>query len=162
MVVLIPRFSFNLDLKMGLCSYKMSYDIATVFQDINEMPSYIQTGIRLAKRASRACTSNYCIGACAITRNPTSYNLGICSTRSHPLQKRFCGMTEKINLHAEIEAISRTRDYEIDTMVVVRTLKKKGDFAISRPCDICFSAMTSFNVGSVVFFEKEIWHRIYL
>jgi tRNA(Arg) A34 adenosine deaminase TadA len=81
------------------------------------------------------------------------------------LQKKFASIQpNKITLHAELDALTklRTVDPEIDCMVVVRTLRSSEAYGSSKPCDICVGAMLKYEVGSVVYFEKGFWHRVYL
>lgn len=155
-------------ISVALCRYKTLPKVTTdhkTYSSTEALPSYIQTGVRLARNASRLCDSQYCLGACVIHKNSGQYCVGNCSDRTHPLQKKFAGVqTRKITLHAEIDALTklRTPDPDIDCMVVVRTLKSSGKYGASKPCDICVGAMINYQVGSVVYFEDGLWHRVYL
>ena len=135
------------------------------FESVTDLPSYIQTGVRLARNASRLCNSIYCIGACIIQKKSGQYCVGNCTDRTHPLQKKFAvNQPKKITLHAEIDALTklRTPDPDIDCMIVVRTLRSTGEYGISKPCDICLGAIMNYNVGSIIYFENKLWNRVYL
>lgn len=153
---------------MVMCPYEYSNHVAkanysTRFECVEAMPSVIQTGVRMAKTASRNFTSGYyCVGACAITKN--NFITGNCSKRTHPLQKKFAGKYEhKLTLHAEFDVLTKIKgDVDINCMVVVRTSKVKEEFASSKPCDICLAAMMAYDVKSIVFFEDNLWHKVEL
>ena len=75
-------------------------------------------------------------------------------TRTHPLQKHFAvlaGMSEeKSFLHAELQAVLRSRDKEIHTVFVARVLKD-DTISLARPCAACMKALKAFGVEKVVY-----------
>lgn len=82
-------------------------------------------------------------------------------TRTHPLQKHFAilaGMPEeKMFIHAELSAILRCRDKEINTIYVARALKD-GNISLAKPCAACVQALKAFGVEKVVYtISKECY-----
>jgi tRNA(Arg) A34 adenosine deaminase TadA len=152
---------------MAVCQYNnlstLSSDVRR-YRDVQSLPALLQTGVRLARNASLACEGRYCIGACLIHKGQGQFCVGSSMDRTHPLQKRFSTkFPQKVTLHAEISALSRLRrEAELECMVVVRTHRSSGLYASSKPCDICLGALMTYEVGSIVYFEDDWWHRVYL
>ena len=75
-------------------------------------------------------------------------------TRTHPLQKHFAIMAalpeEKMFLHAELQAVLRSRDKEIHTIYVARVLKD-DTISLAKPCKACAQMLKSFGVQKVVY-----------
>ena len=75
-------------------------------------------------------------------------------TRTHPLQKHFAIMAalpeEKMFLHAELQAVLRSRDKEIHTIYVARVLKD-DTISLAKPCAACVQALKAFGVEKVVY-----------
>ena len=152
---------------MSLCTYHTSSGLALTSKlySSDSLPSLHRTAVRLATQASRLSNGMYCVGACLITRRPTTFCTGFCTDRTHPLQKKFIGDNpKKLSLHAEIDALSKLKNFsgDLECMVVVRTLKVRQTLATSRPCDICMGGMMSFNVRSILYYEHECWHLVEL
>ena len=75
-------------------------------------------------------------------------------TRTHPLQKHFAIVAalpeEKMFLHAELQAVLRSRDKEIHTIYVARVLKD-DTISLAKPCKACEQMLKSFGVQKVVY-----------
>ena len=75
-------------------------------------------------------------------------------TRTHPLQKHFAIMAalpeEKMFLHAELQAVLRSRDKEIHTIYVARVLKD-DTISLAKPWKACEQMLKSFGVQKVVY-----------
>lgn len=156
---------------MALSNYKdtiPNIDRKKSCENSFEFSSIIQTGIRLARNSSLKCDGHYRIGSCIIQRRPTTFTVGRCSNRTHPLAtaclhaKHATDRTRKITLHAEIDVLTKVDiDTEIDCMIIARTLKN-GNFATSKPCDICLGAILKYDVASIVYFDQHYWHQVNL
>ena len=75
-------------------------------------------------------------------------------TRTHPLQKHFAIVAalpeEKMFLHAELQAVLRSRDKEIHTIYVARVLKD-DTISLAKPCKACSQMLKSFGVQKVIY-----------
>ena len=91
---------------------------------------------------------------------------GCNSYKTHPLQKKFADRTDRIYLHAEIEAIARAlrlRPYSIlssSDLYVVRA-KMTGPSGrgiwttgLAKPCEGCARCIASFNIRNV-YYSRE-------
>lgn len=74
-------------------------------------------------------------------------------TKTHTIQAKYAkqvGLSEKIFLHAEIDAIIKCRDIEkAYRMLVVRKLKS-GKEANAKPCKICAEAIKNLTNIEVI------------
>ena len=71
---------------------------------------------------------------------------------THPLQAHFAskaGKPESIYLHAELNAIIRSRK-QGHTIIVVR-VDKQGNLRMAKPCPICQLAIKSAGIKEVIY-----------
>lgn len=74
-------------------------------------------------------------------------------SKSHPIQAHFAklaGEPYKICLHAEIQALLRTRDKPVDTLLVQR-FDKSGNPRLAMPCKTCQTAIIAYGVKKVIY-----------
>lgn len=80
--------------------------------------------------------------------------------KTHPLMLHFAskvGMCEKIYLHAEVLALIRSGEREVDHMVIER-YNSDGSPALAKPCPVCTEAIKAFGVKQI-FYTKEYEHE---
>ena len=69
--------------------------------------------------------------------------------KSHPLQAKHAfkmGEPHKINLHAEIHAITRLKNTKGAYKIIVFRYGRNGDPILAKPCNICMSAIRATNI----------------
>lgn len=105
--------------------------------------------------------------AAAIVFRNEIISIGINSNKSHPFQAKYGRNSDSIYLHAEIDAIKNAlKCISVDqltktTLYICRVKytdsKKSGQiWGLSRPCEGCIRAITTFNIKKVVYsIEKE-------
>lgn len=105
------------------------------------------------------------LAACLTIRNET-ISIGQNSTKSHPLQKRFCKHPESIFKHAEVDCIINAlrhvdeEDLKKSTLYVFR-VKKPGKESnswksgMSEPCPGCKLAIEHFGIKRVVYSTED-------
>lgn len=75
-------------------------------------------------------------------------------TRTHTLQRHFAILAglpeEKMFLHAEIQALLKSKDKPVHTLYVARMLKD-GSEGLAKPCPACVEALKAFGVQKVVY-----------
>jgi deoxycytidylate deaminase len=78
--------------------------------------------------------------------------------KSHPLQKHFsikAGESEKKHcLHAELSAILRAGDKQIDSLFVQR-FASDGTYALAKPCKSCQAAIKAYGIRLVRYTTTE-------
>ncbi len=80
-------------------------------------------------------------------------------TKSHPIQKYFAekvGRPHNIYLHAEIHAILRAKDRQIEYINIYR-YNTIGHAELAKPCPICIEAMIAFGIKTVNYTTKNGW-----
>ena len=91
--------------------------------------------------------------AAAIYINNRLISIGVNQMKSHPLQAKFGANTDKIFLHAEIDAIRnalrrvKTSELHEATMYVARM--RQGVVRLSKPCVGCQRAILHFGIRNV-------------
>ena len=120
----------------------------------------IKKRIDLCKSLAEASVEKYKLAAILLNRRGDVISVGFnSSTRSHPLQVYHAykvGKHMSVFVHAEIDAISRsiTNKSSPGTLIVIR-VTRDGNFACSRPCVICRSAIEESNIGKVIFINEK-------
>lgn len=75
-------------------------------------------------------------------------------TRTHTLQRHFAILAglpeEKMFLHAEVQALLRSKDKQVHTLYVARLLKDNSE-GLAKPCPACIEALKAFGVQKVVY-----------
>ena len=74
--------------------------------------------------------------------------------KTHPLQAKLAnevGLSDKIYLHAEIDALVRLKNWDKAYKMVVTRTGKNGDLLLAKPCPVCERAI---NLAGI----KEIQH----
>ena len=110
----------------------------------------VDLAIKMPVKASQQRLAAICVDrkGKVLGRGVNSY------TRTHPLQKHFAIMAalpeEKMFLHAELQAVLRSRDKEIHTIYVARVLKD-DTISLAKPCKACSQMLKSFGVQKVVY-----------
>ena len=73
--------------------------------------------------------------------------------KSHPLQAYFAkkvGRPEQIYLHAEIQAILKAKDKQIEKITIYR-IDKFGNKRNAKPCPICMEAIKAFGIKKITY-----------
>ncbi len=73
---------------------------------------------------------------------------------------RLVGQLKRPYLHAEISAITRCAQLDRAFLIEVYRINSKGEYASSRPCEICSSAIAHTNIKYVKFFDLDNEVRI--
>lgn len=84
--------------------------------------------------------------------------VGYNKSKSHPLQYRFTGDTNKIYLHAEIDALVRASQMGINihySRIFIARVLKDGSRALAKPCKYCWKALLHFGVAEIGWTEDE-------
>lgn len=77
--------------------------------------------------------------------------------KSHPMQWKFAkqvGLSQKIYLHAEIDAIRKVKDRSKIHKIVVERYNS-GKPAKSKPCPICEAAISEFGIKLVEYHSED-------
>ena len=64
--------------------------------------------------------------------------------KTHPLQARIAhqvGLSDKIYLHAEVDALVRLKDWSKAHKIVVTRFGKTGEPLLAKPCPVCQRAI---------------------
>lgn len=72
--------------------------------------------------------------------------------KTHPLQAFYAekvGLSQRIYLHAEIDAIIRCKDLSKAHRIMVTRINKSGNFALAKPCPICVEALRNTQIKQV-------------
>lgn len=89
---------------------------------------------------------------CVITdRNDNLLSIGFNSFKTHPLQKKYGGHN-KIHLHAEILALSRTNKGSPHSAYIVR-IRRNGSLGMAKPCAHCAVALSEFGIKNIYWSE---------
>jgi deoxycytidylate deaminase len=105
------------------------------------------------------------IAACVVYKNEL-ISVGVCSYKTHPLQRRYGRNQHSVYLHAEVDAIIKAQkrveargiSLKKCTLYVAR-VKRPAAFATSfiaglaKPCEGCMKAIREAGIGKVVFTE---------
>lgn len=98
--------------------------------------------------------TRYRILALCKDKNGNVISRGINSySKSHPLQAYFAkkvGRPEQIYLHAEIQAILRAKEQQIDTIEIYR-VNFNFTQQNARPCPICMEAIKAFGIKHIFY-----------
>lgn len=97
--------------------------------------------------------------AAAIVYKGRIISIGVCSYKSHPIQKKFGKNQQSIYLHAEIDAISKAHkrvDLSQCSLYVVRVKYVQGKLVdgLAKPCEGCARAISAFNIRNIYYTEN--------
>ena len=85
--------------------------------------------------------------------------------KTHPLQTRLANMVGepyRVSLHAEIRALIKNKRNGCDTLLVCR-VNKRGEFMMSKPCQVCQQAIRESGVKNVYYTtEGGSWQSLEL
>lgn len=100
--------------------------------------------------------------AALIRKGRRIVSAGLNSKKTHPLQAKYGNNRFSIHLHAEIAAILRASedDLEGSTLYVARSLKD-GSRALAKPCEGCQRAIKDFKIKRVVYTTEKgysVWY----
>ena len=79
--------------------------------------------------------------------------------KSHPLMSSLAtrvGTPERIFLHAEVQALLRSKDKLVETIIVQR-YNSKGEMTLARPCSVCMEALKIYGVSKIKYTTKDGW-----
>lgn len=79
--------------------------------------------------------------------------------KSHPLMSSLAskvGTPERIFLHAEVQALLKSKDKIVETLLVQR-YNSKGEMTLARPCPVCMEALKMYGVNRVKYTTKDGW-----
>ena len=88
---------------------------------------------------------------------------GVNQYKTHPMMKRYCKHPEAVELHAEIDCITRairrygTTVLKHSTLYVARVCKD-GSLSNSKPCVGCQKAIEAFSIPTVYYTTKDGWN----
>lgn len=110
--------------------------------------------LKLATKIAKKLPHKYKI--CAIVTDKKDNILGIGTnsyTKSHPKQASYakrCGCSERIYLHAEIDAITRLRTGKPYRIYIARA-RGQAEVGTAKPCNICELAIKEAGIKEVVY-----------
>ena len=79
--------------------------------------------------------------------------------KSHPLMSNLAnkvGTPERIFLHAEVQALLKSKDKLVDTLIVQR-YDSKGEMTLARPCPVCMEALKIYGVNKIKYTTRNGW-----
>lgn len=79
---------------------------------------------------------------------------GINKERNHPRYVSSEHIKTDCSVHAEIDALKKTRDANGATVYIAR-VNKKGQARDSKPCARCYSALKSNGIKQIVYTTSE-------
>lgn len=117
---------------------------------------YIDYLYRLAQDIEAIKSSR--VTSCVVYRNEI-VGYGFSRRKSHPFQAQYTRHKNAIYLHAETDAIKNAlkrisiEELSKSSLYVARAKKKDGrwQFGLSRPCDGCMKAISSFDINNVIY-----------
>jgi deoxycytidylate deaminase len=91
--------------------------------------------------------------ACILYRDRT-LAVGVAQYKTHPLMRKYQDVSERVYLHAEVDAIVRTVNrYGTEILrqsaLYVLRLTKGGSVSLSKPCEGCSRCISAFNIQEV-------------
>lgn len=98
--------------------------------------------------------------AAAVVRKGIIYGIGINSTKTDPMQQRYCKLHNAGYMHAEMSAIKRTTthlrtdDLSGHTIIVVRSKyneAQKDVLGNSKPCEACQQAIEAHGIIRLIY-----------
>ena len=92
--------------------------------------------------------------ACAITLKNNILGVGMARYKTHPLMAKYQDKSERVFLHAEIDAVVRVINRYgsailKDCDMYILRLTKGGSLGMSKPCDGCQKAIDAFGIKNV-------------
>lgn len=78
--------------------------------------------------------------------------------KTHPLQSKYAnqaGLSEKIFLHAEIDAIVKCSDLSKAHRILVTRYNKTGQPLLAKPCEICQLALRHIGIKVIDYTVAE-------
>jgi deoxycytidylate deaminase len=126
----------------------------------NRHDRYIDYLFKLAQDIEAIKSSR--VTSCVVYKNEI-VGFGFCQMKTHPMQAQFTRHHNAIYLHAEIDAIKNALkrisvdDISRATLYIARAKKEQGiwQFGLSRPCDGCMKAISSFDINNVIYTTDE-------
>jgi tRNA(Arg) A34 adenosine deaminase TadA len=110
--------------------------------------------LQLAIHTAKSSPSKKKIGAVLLRKNKVITTATNLEKKTHPLQATLAekvGMKEKIYLHAEINALIKSRE-DADTIVVARIGgHSHNELRNSKPCPICQMALEMNSVRKIIY-----------
>jgi len=81
-------------------------------------------------------------------------------TKTHPIMYNYAKKveghyTKKVYLHAEIDAIIRCDDLEEAYKIEVYRINKHNQYALSKPCKVCMTAIKHTNIKVVGYIDDK-------
>jgi len=115
----------------------------------------------MAKAASELSTFvRVHIGAVVVLKNEV-IAVGQNVKKSHPLQSKWasiCNRRESIWLHAEMHCLTKLINTRYDlsnARIYIFRHDKKGQKALSRPCEICMTALRHYGINQILYTIKD-------
>lgn len=109
--------------------------------------------INLAISLARNNNSKFRFGAVALSKRGRVLAVGQNSSKTHAFQAKAAmrsGRPFCQNLHAELDCLTKIRNEDVHTLIVVRILAN-GELALAKPCKICSAVISNIGVKYVVF-----------
>lgn len=114
--------------------------------------------LQLAINTAKSSPSKKKIGAVLLRKNRVIITATNLEKKTHPLQASLAkkvGLKEKIYLHAEVNALIKSRE-KADTIVVARIGGHfHNELRNSCPCKICQMALEMNNISRVIYSTNE-------
>jgi deoxycytidylate deaminase len=109
-------------------------------------------------KPSKPAKKRYCIIAKAFDKKGNLIAVGTNSyTKTHPLMLHFgkiAGLPEKTYVHAEVQALIRSRDKQVYRLLVER-YESDGTPALAKPCKVCQEALKAYGVTIVEYTTED-------
>lgn len=130
---------------------------------MNRHQRYLSDLVTLATAIPRAGAASI---SAALVMNNKIVSYGFNSYKTHPFQKKFGKNKDAVCIHAEIDAIKNALkkvnvdDLKYATLYIARAKNKdqnskKDHWGLSKPCEGCCRAISSFNIKKVYYTTNE-------
>jgi len=114
--------------------------------------------LQLAINTAKSSPSKKKIGAILLRKNKVVVTATNLEKKTHPLQASLAekvGLKEKIYLHAEVNALIKSRE-DADTIVVARIGgHSHNELRNSKPCPICQMALEMNGIQKVIYSTND-------
>jgi deoxycytidylate deaminase len=114
----------------------------------------------IAKSVSKLSDFYKCHTGCVVVYHKQIISVGVNQNKTHPIQKyynqyRFDNSIGTHNIHAEIDALSKIKYYDIDwskvDLYVYREHKATGKLMLFKPCPSCMAYIKNLGIKNIYY-----------
>lgn len=105
--------------------------------------------MNLATNLAMSSDCNFKHGA-VVVKGGRIVSTGINRFKNHPMMVSPEHIKEHCSVHAEVDAIRKLKNARGATIYIAR-IGKRGNQALSRPCDSCYTAIQKAGINKIVY-----------